>query len=74
MFQVIKLKEIHIFEKYVGGCMSLKGDAELSEKIFSKRTKLVTMKNTHNFMNKMIINHDKYLHKYAYLELKIDNN
>ena len=40
-------------------------DAKLCEKLFPKRTKLVTMKNTHDFMNKMIIDNDKCFHKYA---------
>ena len=33
--QLLKLKAIHIFEKCVGGCVSLKGDAELCEKNIS---------------------------------------
>ena len=44
------------------------------KKVFPKRTKSDTMKNKHNFMKMlMIVNHDKYLHKYALHELRIDN-
>ena len=36
MFQVIKLEVIHIFEKCVCGCVSLKYDAKLCEKSISQ--------------------------------------
>ena len=40
MFQVIKIKEIHIFEKCVSGSLSLKGDANLCEKGISLNNRI----------------------------------
>ena len=64
MFQVIKLREIHILRNICVGVCPWNMMPSYVKKAFPKRMELVTMKKKHNFMRKMmIVNYNKYLHK-----------